>query len=321
MIDSTIENPCYDTVGIFYPFNSEEEFMNELNRISPLLEQSELKRKNHTGAIILTGKIRNIKAVVTRSGVSIIGSLCVYHKGNNYLSMTRKEVMLCILSLQVLLGLPLQNAIVRRLDFGCCLKMNERPEIYFSSLGSCGKYERWSREYSQYYETKYKTLIFYNKTIEMTSRNFTGLPEQIHNNTLRFELRMRRQLAYQLNREVVLVKDLYDEQFYKEMIDRWMNEYERINKNKLLSPIKNNLSCNDGIDYTLSSLIELHGTNNLTKIIERLKYKFTRGAFARYQKKLKSLKFLSKESELITELNTKILLIKENALFIASNEG
>ncbi len=321
MIDITIENPSYDTVSFYYRFTSEEEYLSYLEWVSPRLEKSELRRKNDTGEMILTGRHRNIKVVVTRAGVSCIGSICVYYKGNNYLSMTRNEVMLCILSLEVVLGLPLQNAVVRRLDFGCCLKMKEQPEIYFSSLGSCGKYERWSREHSQYYETKYRTLIFYNKTIEMTSRNFTGLPEQIHNNTLRFELRMRRQLAYQLNREVVLVKDLYGELFYKEMTDRWVGEYERIHKNKLLSPIKNNLTCNDGIDYTLSSLIELHGISNLIGITENLKDKFTRGAFSRYQKKLKSLKFLSKESELITELNTKILQIKKNALFIASNEG
>jgi len=170
MIDIAIENPSYDTVKIYYRFISEEQYLECLEWISPRLEQSELKRKSDTGAIALIGKIKNIRVVVTRAGISSTGSLCVYYKGNNYLSMTRHEVMLCILSLQVALGLSLQNAVVTRLDFGCCLKMKEQPEVYFSSLGSCGKYEYWSREHSVYYETKYKILIFYNKNMEWLER-------------------------------------------------------------------------------------------------------------------------------------------------------
>jgi hypothetical protein len=321
MINSTIENPGPDTVQIYYPFTGEETFDNCLPILSIHLEQSEIRRNNSTKELIFIGRIRNMKVTVASHGISLNGSLCTYHNGNNYKSLTRNQTMLCILSLQIALGIPLHNAIVRRLDFGCCLIMDAKPESYFNGLGICGKYERLQRDHSVYYLTGYKCLVFYNKYSEMKYRKHSDLPEQIHSNTLRYEIRLKRKLSQQLNREKIFVKDLYDESFYKDMIVLWANEFARIHKNGLVIPINNNLTCNDGILYTLSLLMILQGINNVTRLIDALKDNFTQGSYARYQKKLKSLKFLSKESELIAELNTKISRIKENALIIASDEG
>ena len=295
-INKRIENPCYDTVSIYYRFDSEEEYQNYLSWI------------------------KNIRVSISRSGVSISGSLCKYYNGNNYVSMTRKQVWLCIQSLQVVLGLYLQNAIVRRIDFGCCLIMNAKPENYFTGLGTCGKYKSWQRGGSLYYETGYKSLIFYDKNSELMSHRYPILPEEMYSNTLRYEIKIKRQINYQLNREQVLVKDLYDESFYNEMIMRWANEYELIHKNRNVGPMMDNLTCKDGLEYTLASLMILQGTNNVTRLINTVKDKFTQGSYARFLKKLKSLKFLSKESDLIAELNEKILQIKENAVIISSNE-
>jgi hypothetical protein len=321
VINKRIENPCYDTISIYYRFDSEEEYQNYLSWIKTRLERSAFKKINDTNELILIGWLKNIRVTVSSSGVSITGSLCKFFNGNNYYSMSRNQTMLCILTLQVALGLSLQNAIVRRIDFGCCLIMTAKPENYFTGLGMCGRYESVQREHSLYYETGYKSLIFYNKNSEMMSHRYAVLPEEMYSNTLRYELRLKKNLNYQLNREQVLVRDLYELSFYTDMIIRWANEYKLIHKNQTLQPFKNKLTAKDGIEFTLASLMILQGTNNVTRLISVVKDKFTQGSYARYQKKLKSLKFLSKESELITELNTKILQIKENALFIASNEG
>jgi hypothetical protein len=320
VINKRIENPCYDTISIYYRFDSEEEYQDYLSWIKTRLERSAFKRINDTNALILIGWIKNIRVTVSKSGVSITGSLCKFFNGNNYYSMSRNQTMLCILSLQVALGLSLQNAIVRRIDFGCCLIMNAQPENYFTGLGISGRYESWQREHSLYYETGYKSLIFYNKNSEMMSNRHCILPEEMCSNTLRYEIRLKRQINYQLNREQVLVRHLYEVSFYNEMIIRWANEYESIHKNRTLQPLKNKLTAKDGVEYTLASLMILQGTNNVTRLISVVKDKFTQGSYARYQKKLKNLKFLSKESELITELNAKILQIKENAVIISSNE-
>jgi hypothetical protein len=320
VINKRIENPCYDTISIYYRFDSEEEYQNYLSWIKTRLERSAFKKINDTNALILIGWLKNIRVTVSRSGVTITGSLCKFFNGNNYYSMSRNQTMLCILSLQVALGLSLQNAIVRRIDFGCCLIMNAQPENYFTGLGMCGKYKSWQREHSLYYETGYKSLIFYNKNSEMMSDRYPLLPDELYSNTLRYEIRLKRQINYQLNREQVLVQHLYDISFYNEMIMRWAKEYELIHKNQTLQPLKNQLTAKDGIEYTLASLMILQGTNNVTRLISVVKDKFTQGSYARYQKKLKSLKFLSKESELITELNEKILQIKGNAIIIASDE-
>ncbi|NQU51763.1 MAG: hypothetical protein HQ522_04420 [Bacteroidetes bacterium] len=49
-------------------------------------------------------------------------------------------------------------------------------------------------------------------------------------NTLRVELRFRNRLREQLNRPSITAGLLYDETFYRELVERWKDEYFSIQK-------------------------------------------------------------------------------------------
>jgi len=310
----------YDTIKLFFRFNNIEQYFNCFNFLESKLEKAKSIQKRENIFPVLSGYLMGMQIIVTPRGLIARGSLCKCAIGNNYYSVSIEKIQEAFTDLSKELQIPLLKAQVLRIDIGLCILMQYPTEYYFKSLGTCKGYERWERAHSLYYENCNRTIIFYNKRKEVESKRDYKLLEEMGQNVLRCELRFKKDLPRQFNKQNITGEDLFNPTFYNSLTNRFKAEYYKIHKIKLLSPIKNNLSCNDGIDYTLSSLIELQGTNNLNKIIERLKYKFTRGAFARYQKKLKSLKFLSKESELITELNTKILQITENALLIASDE-
>lgn len=309
-----IEFLTIDSIRLKYKFNSIIEYNNSISFLESKLERIRLISNRQNKLPTLTGYLQGMKMIVTPDCVTIRGSLCKFSLGNNYQSQTIQEMQKAFLSLADSIQLPLLDAQILRIDFGTCMIMEHPPEIYYPALGICGSYECWTRTHSVYYETSYKVMVFYNKYKEVEANRDQTLLKQMHPYVIRFEIRFIRDLPAQFRRQKICGKDLFDIQFHKDLTYKWLNEYNRIHKNKVLSPIKEELSSGCGIDYTLSALIELQGQNNLTKITNILKHKFKTGAFARYNKKLKNLKYLSQENPLITELDAKVLEIVNNTL-------
>ncbi len=324
MNNNKINLPCYDTLVMTHKFNDYEESVQYIDLIEKVLDNPQKNTNKITGQLKLEGYILGMKIMVnvnTIDEVVILGSLCKsYFGGSNLFSMTLDEIEQHLRKLANILKLPLLDAEVKRIDIGTSLLMQNQPENYFNALGGSSRCERWTRRHSLYYVNSYKTLIFYNKLTEMKKKEGVRIDGEQYSNILRYELRYFKDIADKFNTEKIKVKDLYDIGFFDKLVNRWVREYEKINKNRLFEPSNDKLTSGDAIDYTLSAIITHHGQNNLNMITDNLEDKFKNiAARSRYYQKLRSLKFLSKESELITELTGKILEAKNNTLLLNRN--
>lgn len=312
---------CYDTLLIAYKFNDTEESLQYIDLIEKVLDESEVEANKITGQLELTGNIFGMYVNVNAVEVIISGSLCKsYFGGSNLFSMTLDEIEQHLKKLADSLKLPLLEADVRRIDIGTSLLVQNQPENYFNALGDTSMCKRLRCPNSLYYINSYKKLIFYDKIKEMKKKRNSGLVTHQYKNVLRYELAWRKDIANKFNRDKILVKDLYDKDFFTVLINRWVDEYEEINKHRLFKPSIDKLTSGQAVDYTLSALISLHGQENLYMITDTLKDNFKAGAKSRYREHLRKLKFLAIESELITELNAKILEAKNNTLTLSNSK-
>jgi hypothetical protein len=315
MNNNKINLLCYDTLLITYKFNDDKEFSSYVDYVGTVLDKPKSGTNNKTGQIEQIGKIFGMYVAVNPTGVTVSGSLAKsYFGGNNLFSMSLAEVEQHLKKLEDLLSLQLQEAEVRRIDIGTSLLMQNQPENYFNALGETSRCERWTRRHSLYYENSYKTLSFYNKLTEMKNKDGIRIDGEQYSNVLRYELRYFKDIADKFNTEKIQVKDLYDVGFFNELVERWVLEYEKINKHRILKSYSDTLTSGQALDYTLSALITLHGQENLNKITDTIKNKFKPGARSRFYEQLRSLESLSSEDDLISELNAKIAEVKYNTL-------
>ncbi len=92
------------------------------------------------------------------------------------------------------------------------------------------------RPYSKnglYYTNSRRSMIFYNKVKEYQGKKHANLIPEVYKdrNVLRYELRFTKRLKQQFSSEVKAA-DLYNENFYINIIKRWLTTYFDIKKIK-----------------------------------------------------------------------------------------
>jgi hypothetical protein len=128
------------------------------------------------------------------------------------------------------LHLPFEKANVTRIDFAQNFIMKNDGKIYYPYLGEAQYYSRLEQNNGLYYNNQKRQLLFYGKVKEQKEKQ-QPIPELYKNrNTLRYEFRFRKRLKEQLNRPEIIAGLLYDEDFYRQLVKRWKNEYLGIQK-------------------------------------------------------------------------------------------
>jgi hypothetical protein len=177
------------------------------------------------------------KVTVSRQGVNIKdGSLCKYHLGDNFKTMTRSSTQTAIEHLADILHLPIEKATVTRLDIAQNFIVTNPVQVYYSHLGELKHSKRSPVTNGAggiegvYYFKRLGLLLFYNKVKERRDKGQL-IPELYQNrNVLRYEQRYRRNLSKSFNVERVTAAMLFDETFYINVIDLWKENYFNIKK-------------------------------------------------------------------------------------------
>ena len=156
-------------------------------------------------------------------------------------------------------------------------------------------------------------MIFYDKVAEGKKNGIETPLAWNGKNVLRYELRFKNRLLKQFNTDSLTAKDLYNERFYIQAIDRWVDEYFNIKKNKLMNPKVKNLTCRTGDKYLLSALVAEVGHGRALEILKGFDgcYSTTKEA-QRHKKAFQNLPGLNLNSKLIEELDAKVLKVKKN---------
>ena len=299
----------YDTVKLWQ--SSDQLNRGYLNWMPTILSDVSLHQKQN-GVEYLTGKLDNLNISVSVAGFSLNGSLNKFWHKDNFKKITRQEVKHCVEMLEDLLRVELRTAEVKRFDIAHNFLMESPTKDYYHLLGESSRYNRLSQANSVYYNNSLRTKLFYDKIMEGKAKGYEIPQIWQQKNVLRYELRFTGRLPAQFNKENVIIKDLFDEEFYISSIDYWIKEYMEIKKNKLLMPSVIHMTSKDAKDYLLSALIEMLGHNQVTTIADAWKPNFTTPKEAqRFKNSLKNLKDLNAESPLMAELDKKILKVKE----------
>ena len=207
-----------------------------LNEVMPYLNPGWVRVSKDNGNEEIKGKLGNLCVNVKADSVIIYGSFCKWLLGDNYKTMTREDIKQSIDRLSAAIHLPIERAIVTRLDVGLSIPVNEPIENYFNHLGELSRYKRLEQATTLYYDQQSKKLCFYDKNKEQRDHRET-IPEQYQDtNVLRYELRYTSKLKKQLVEPEITAGMLYNEQFYTKLKANWIEAYKQIIKVNTTQP-------------------------------------------------------------------------------------
>lgn len=300
----------YDTISLTFPINQSGFFDYSLI-MQHLTNYTEHQKKD--GQIYVSGYLKNLKVYLSNERLNLSGSLAKYFLPDNFHTLTRSDSKRAIEQLSDEIHLPMNQSIVKRIDFSENFLMNHKPESYYKYLGDCQHYNRLTQERSLYYSNALRTKLFYNKIAE-AKHSRLAIPEVWSDqNVLRYELRFLGRLPKQFNISEVKAEMLYDDKFYIGLFDRWHSEYQSINKiNSINFNLNNMNSPTDFMKQLQLYAISNIGQDRILAEIEHLRAskKFDKPEYySRLKKKIKqlcNLPKLTESSELIDELDKKI---------------
>jgi len=306
----------YDTHNLWESMES----ANNINLFAdiPYYIENATQHNDKRGQPYINGNLQNYIVNIYQYGISLKGSIAKYYYGDNFQILTRGDYQKAIEKLNDTLHLNFYNAKVNRFDIGVNLQMKYDCNAYYSLLGDLHHYKRLEQPTSVNYVNSLRQLILYNKIAEAKAKRFE-IPEVYKNeNVLRVEFRYLRQLPTQLKQPEITPKTLCNEQFYIQIVDKWINEYQKINKQNSVQIDFNVMKNAKDLDDLLRlwGLQYCGGELEFLKLIEQAKQQ---GVFKyyneekRYKEKIKKIgktpKFTG-QSDLIKELNEKIERIK-----------
>jgi hypothetical protein len=198
---------------------------------------------NFNGEYIISGILGNTlnnnyyKITVSNRDVNIKnGSLCKYHLGDNFKTMTMSSTRTAIERLSDTLHLPIEKATVTRLDIAQNFIVKNPVQDYYNHLGELSNSKRspitngTGNIEGVYYFKRLGLLLFYNKLKEQRDKG-QPIPEIYQDrNVLRYEQRYQKNLAKSFNVERVTAAMLFDEAFYINVTNLWKENYFNIKK-------------------------------------------------------------------------------------------
>lgn len=221
-----------DTVN-FKLTQAEVEGVDFLNEITPYLNPEGVAFHDYNGQQVVTGKTGNLSVSISPYQVRVKdGSLCKWMLGDNYQVMGRADIKRAVERLSDTLHLPMDRAIITRLDVGLSIPVREPTANYFNHLGVLNYAQRLQQPHSLYYHRhrQAERLCFYDKNREQRD-NREEIPELYRDcNVLRYEQRYMARLPSLLGVAQVTGSMLYDEGFYISLLSRWRDAYRAIRK-------------------------------------------------------------------------------------------
>ena len=222
----------YDTVEMKVT-RAEAEGVDFINEIAPYLNPEGVASHDFSGTPVVTGHIDNLSVSISPYQVRVKGgSLCKWMLGDNYQAMGRADTQRAVERLSNTLHLPMERAIITRLDVGLSIPVKQPCVNYFNHLGVLNYAQRLQQPNSLYYHrhSQAERLCFYDKNREQRD-NREAIPDLYRGvNVLRYEQRYMARLPSLLGVAQVTGAMLYDEGFYISLLNRWREAYRAIKK-------------------------------------------------------------------------------------------
>jgi hypothetical protein len=214
----------YDTIKLNIETHNNKAIVNRLEKVKDSYDH-ESRLWIHS-----TGYLKNLVVKVNKDNISVNGSLNKFINGVNIYQLTRSGAKQGIEKLSDILGVSCDQASVWRIDVGDCFVMEKPVTEYLTFLQ-----DTWPFDLVTYgngnllFKNNRRRIMFYDKLEEM-KKNKENIPNSFQgSNVLRYELQFTKRLPIQFG-EKIKAFQLYDQFFYSEIVNKWHQEYLKINR-------------------------------------------------------------------------------------------
>lgn len=168
---------------------------------------------------------------ISRRGVLFMGSIPKFMNGHNIYTLSLDEIGQFVRRLSDILGVPMQYAVVKELEFAHNFEMSQPPMIYLQKLGGMRKFKVSKIGETVYMETTLEKIKFYDKIREAKRKrelpkDRTGLPE----NLLRYEVTFKEKRLKELFKDGLTAGELYSKRVFWTLVAEWFSYFESVEK-------------------------------------------------------------------------------------------
>lgn len=308
---------CYDKVTLWI---SRDFAKHDISKMADRLNIGKVSEDIKTGVITMAGTMKGMSLYIKPNGISIMGSLPKFLYDDNIHPLTRKTTGEAITALSECLGFNIGKAKVTGLEFGMNFHVSNPVADYLIRLGELDRMLRYKFSLSTlYYKPKGrkqpKILCFYDKVADAKAKGMSIPLGFEAANILKYELRLKGRLSYQLGVDNITASTLSDRGFYKMLISLYQSYYRAIYKQRQSNnnDMNNVKSVTDALELLFGRLLNEGEQGKIDDFINELKQNKVfdnRNYYTRLKGKLKT--FASKagsgfEDELIKELDNDVM--------------
>lgn len=285
-----------------------EQYPTIVNCLDSAKQETDLE----TGEVKTHGSIEGLKVSVYTGGLSVIGSLPKFLFGSNVYPLNRHTAAQALEKLGDTLHLQVSEANVTEIEFGANFLMKNPVPEYLARLGVMPRMERtqvttYSLRYAGKGKQQPRVSVYYDKKADAAAKGM-DYPEDLEN-LLRYEMRLKGRLPYQLSVPEVKASTLIEPDFYRLMVKYYQESYFSISKlNQIKTDVMSEIKTpTDAYEVFVARLISETDPSKIEGFLDELK---TAGVFAD-RKNYSRLK--NKIQEVATKVNITISddLIKE----------
>ena len=213
----------------------------QYTNITNHLEKAKVETDQTTGETRTKGTMNGLSIGVLGGGEFVEGSLPKYHYGSNIYPLDREGTKECIEMIGDTLGINMSGADVVGIEFGTTFMMQYKVSAYLAKLGEMSRLQRYNFNADTLYykgsgKVQPRVYTFYDKLADCKAKHLPYPIDFEDKNLLRYEMRLKGRLAYQLGVPEVKASTLYDRQFYRELVRRYQDSYFSISKINELNP-------------------------------------------------------------------------------------
>jgi len=292
-----------------------------LDYVPQFLERTSEHYFNDGRSCSITGYNKDLKIIVNENSVKIKdSSICKWYLKDNIKTMFRGDFQRAIENLSDIVHLPMAVSNVTRLDLATNFLVEHDTSLYYDGLGILNHFNRSPRGSGLYYYGANGSLVFYDKLKDAKANGMVIPSLYDGKNLLRYERRFEKRICQQLNCAELKASTLYDNQFYTQMIDRWVNDYQSIDKIKNVKKLDYNMVKSKTELYSQALLFYIEGRGGILNVLDEVKQAQKAGALTKKQaqdlrdkyKEVSNHKLFVDENDLIQELDSKVKQVQRH---------
>jgi len=174
---------------------------------------------------------KNYKFTLSEKNLTATGSLTKLYYGNNIQNLNYLQVQQALQQFETLFEIPFDNAKIKRIDMACNIPVDNPVNMYFDILTTPDHYKlRLYEGETKCFESSKNKLNFYDKVAEVRKKDRASYEVYKNQHTLKYEVSFTKNLVANLSLHDLTMKNLYDPNIYKNLLDKWQQGYQKIPK-------------------------------------------------------------------------------------------